>query len=394
MVSIHFEILYFELQKQEATQEQTASCIKELSELLHKRAISLNYDISASFRNFTGVTMKMANIQFIATDGEKGLSSVSKSDIDIVNKYMQTSERMHLKAVTIRQKYESNNDSREEKRSLLDDECPLVSELKKLKKSSSEAIDSEESFSEFKKYMHIHRGLEDDLIQKIEQAKSSNGKKLVLVCGNVGYGKSHIISYLKNTKGALLDGFTIHNDATESKSRNRDEKEEISKVLNNFKDKNLDNDSNDKIIVAINLGVLSNFIDSEQGKECTKLAEYVNKNKILIDTDISDYSDDIGYFSHVNFGDYHIYRLVDGNVDSPCISEVINRIFSNNSDNTFYARYDECRRCMVKGCPVKHNFEMMQQQNVVNGIINILIETIIKDKIILSTRELLDFFMI
>lgn len=180
MVSIHFEILYFELQKQEATQEQTASCIKELSELLRKRAISLNYDISASFRNFTGVTMKMANIQFIATDGEKGLSSVSKSDIDIVNKYMQTSERMHLKAVTIRQKYESNNDSREEKRSLLDDECPLVSELKKLKKSSSEAIDSEESFSEFKKYMHIHRGLEDDLIQKIEQAKSSNGKNLFL----------------------------------------------------------------------------------------------------------------------------------------------------------------------------------------------------------------------
>lgn len=69
------------------------------------------------------------------------------------------------------------------------DVCPLVDELKRLKKSSSEAVDNDEEFSPFKMYMHIHRSLEDDLIKKIEQAKESIGKSLILVCGNVGDGK-------------------------------------------------------------------------------------------------------------------------------------------------------------------------------------------------------------
>ena len=47
------------------------------------------------------------------------------------------------------------------------DVCPLVDELKRLKKSSSEAVDNDEEFSPFKMYMHIHRSLEDDLIKKI-----------------------------------------------------------------------------------------------------------------------------------------------------------------------------------------------------------------------------------
>ena len=37
--------------------------------------------------------------------------------------------------------------------------CPLVDELKRLKKSSSEAVDNDEEFSPFKMYMHIHRSL-------------------------------------------------------------------------------------------------------------------------------------------------------------------------------------------------------------------------------------------
>ena len=34
--------------------------------------------------------------------------------------------------------------------------CELVEELRKLKKSSLEAVDSEKEFSDFKQYMHIH----------------------------------------------------------------------------------------------------------------------------------------------------------------------------------------------------------------------------------------------
>ena len=72
--------------------------------------------------------------------------------------------------------------------------CVLVEELCRLKKSSMEAVDNESSFSEFKQYMHVHRQVEDDLKGIIEKAKESTKKSLVLVCGNVGDGKSHLIS--------------------------------------------------------------------------------------------------------------------------------------------------------------------------------------------------------
>lgn len=279
-------------------------------------------------------------------------------------------------------------------KTLSENECPLVTELKKLKKSSSEAIDNDESFSEFKKYMHIHRSIEKDLIDKVKQAKESSKKSLILVCGNVGDGKSHIISYLKHNRADLLDGFIIHNDATESRSSKRDEKEELAKVLINFNDENLSNNVADKIIVAINLGVLSNFIDEEKGKgrDFSKLAEYVDKNNILIDTVTNKCNENNNYFYHINFGDYHIFRLNNKNIESSYISEVMDKIFSPDKSNYFYSKYTECSRCTVVNCPVKMNYEMLQNSKVSNGLINVIIEAIVKDKLILSTRELLDFF--
>ena len=255
------------------------------------------------------------------------------------------------------------------------DVCPLVDELKRLKKSSSES-------------------LEDDLIKKIEKAKESAGKSLILVCGNVGDGKSHVISYLKHTRKDLLDGFLIHNDATESRSPNRDEKEELAMVLHNFSDDCIANDSDDKIIVAINLGVLSNFIDSEKGKgrEFSILADYVNSNNILIDNVVGESPEQSSCFFHINFGDYHIFRLNNAKIDSPYIEEVIERIVCESDNNPFYQSYKRCSECSVDHCPVKANYEMLQDKKVVSGLINILIETIVKDKVILSTRELLDFF--
>lgn len=270
--------------------------------------------------------------------------------------------------------------------------CVLIEELCKLKKSSMEAVDNESSFSKFKQYMHVHRQVEDDLKGVIEKAKASGKKSLVLVCGNVGDGKSHLISYLKNHDENYLDGFYIHNDATESRCRSRDEKQELAKVLSEFSDENLNNGSYAKVIVAINLGVLSNFIESEEGKAFTKLAQYVADNKILIDTDmiVEENADEVFY--HVNFGDYHIFRLTNGKVDSPYIMSIIDKIFQDNSGNTFYGAYSQCHFCeLSECCPVKCNYEMMSNPAVKNGIVDLLLETIVKDKLILSTRELLEF---
>ena len=378
--------LYYELLSNNIPIQNADSQINELSKFLNKRARILDMDVSDTFRNVKGIRMKLGNIQYIDTSGEYGLYAVSTMDKKCVEEYKSNRDLFIQNVKKVKEKYSKS----EVNKSM----CTLIEELKRLKKSSQEAVDNEKEFTDFKKYMHVHRQVENDLVNVIKLAKSSEKKSLVLVCGNVGDGKSHLISYLKHNEDNLLDGFIIHNDATESRSRNRNEREELAKVLADFNDENIDSNSNTKVIVAINLGVLSNFIDSDEGSKFIRLAKYVEENKILIDTDMNYESNNTdGIFYHVNFGDYHIYRLINEGVDSPYISSIIDKIFTNNENNDFYGAYFQCNLCdMCDCCPVKKNYEMMSNNVVKNGIINVILETIIKDKIILSTRDLLNFF--
>jgi len=378
--------LYYELKENNISIQKADNQILELSKLLSRRAISLGMEISHTFRNVKGIRMKLGNIQFVDTNGNLGLSGFSINDRVYVAEYQNDHNAFKKRVADVKNKY-----SRIE---VIKPMCVLVEELKRLKKSSFDAIDNEKEFTDFKKYMHVHRQVEDDLIDTIQSAKCSNKKSLILVCGNVGDGKSHLISYVNHHHDNYLNGFVIHNDATESRSRYLTEKQELSRVLNDFSDENIDNGTNTKVIVAINLGVLSNFVDSEEGKEFTRLAKYVIDNKILIDTDINyDNVNSDQIFYHVNFSDYHIYRLIDGIVDSPYISEIIEKIFMNCQENNYYKAYSQCQYCeLCESCPVKYNYEMMNNSAVKKGVINVIIETIIKDKIILSTRDLLNFF--
>lgn len=77
--------------------------------------------------------------------------------------------------------------------------CALVDELNSLRKSSAESIDSDKSFNDFKKYMHVGRDVEDDLKKLLRKVNQSQRKTLVLLCGSAGDGKSHMLSYLKNS---------------------------------------------------------------------------------------------------------------------------------------------------------------------------------------------------
>lgn len=50
--------------------------------------------------------------------------------------------------------------------------CRLVDELNRLRKSSSDSIDGIGSFDYFKKYMHVSRSAEEDLIEMMWYKKS------------------------------------------------------------------------------------------------------------------------------------------------------------------------------------------------------------------------------
>ena len=116
--------------------------------------------------------------------------------------------------------------------------------------------------------------------KQILKAAKENSAQLILVCGSVGDGKSHIISYFKNKYPDVMSNFTLHNDATESLEPNKTSMDTLNDVLDNFSDEKIGT-STEKLILAINLGTLNNFIDSEYGKRFTVLQRYVEGKKIL-----------------------------------------------------------------------------------------------------------------
>ena len=73
--------------------------------------------------------------------------------------------------------------------------CKFIEVMEKLKSSSSSSVANEE-FSAFNNYMHTPSKMDDMLANIITEA-GKYPKSLVLVCGNSGDGKSHLIARLK-----------------------------------------------------------------------------------------------------------------------------------------------------------------------------------------------------
>ena len=268
--------------------------------------------------------------------------------------------------------------------------CKLVAELNRLRKSSRDSIDGIGDFGDFKKYMHISRNVEEELIEILHKIEVSGRKSLVLLCGSAGDGKSHLLSYLKNDL-KLLDNYVVYNDATESSAPSKTAIETLSEALQGFSDKNLDQPGKN-FILAINLGVLSNFVESTYGEAFKQLREYVINSNIL-----TNQLDEKGYeknsaFQHVSFSDYHMYNLTMHGINPEYVERILEKIFHMGLENPFYDAYNKCKECpLSKKCPVKHNYEFFTNEKNRKYVANTLVEVIIKDKEILTTREILNY---
>ncbi|MBE6054298.1 MAG: DNA phosphorothioation-dependent restriction protein DptF [Clostridium sartagoforme] len=270
----------------------------------------------------------------------------------------------------------------------------LVQELSKLKESSKEAVEGLNTFSHFKKYMHVNRDAQEELQEIILNADRQETSQLILVCGSVGDGKSHIISYFKNKYPDIMDKkIKLYNDATESLEPDKTSIDTLNDILDDFSDEKIET-STEKLILAINLGTLNNFIDSEKYRHrFTILREYVESKKILEKSIVENTFDSSSNIQFINFSDYNLYTLKDGRVQSKYIKELINKITNPSEVNDFYSSYKEnCSICKNKNkCPIKSNYELISEENVQNAIVDLLVQCIIKKKIIISTRALLNF---
>ena len=76
--------------------------IELLSELLNHRAKKLGYNVEDTFRNVTGIKMKLQNIKYVFSQGETGLSAVSEMDSQISRFAIEEPEQFELEVTKIK----------------------------------------------------------------------------------------------------------------------------------------------------------------------------------------------------------------------------------------------------------------------------------------------------
>ncbi len=272
----------------------------------------------------------------------------------------------------------------------------LIAQLGKLKDSAKEAIANANTpiDDELKNYLHICRPVEATLTQMIINASQSPHPVLLMVCGNVGDGKSHLLARLKGSDELepYFSQFQIHNDATESYSPDETCNDTLSKVLLPFRDDLLETQIK-KVILAINLGTLSNFLE-EKKESFGKLKAFVEQNRI-IEADSFHQIDDTGsnpIFRFVNFTNYHFYSLGSEGPKVDLIEELLSRIVHPSVHNPIYKAYQwVSEQAWAKQCPVKANYELLCDASFRKVIAYLLVSCLVREKQIISFRQILNF---
>lgn len=262
--------------------------------------------------------------------------------------------------------------------------------LNLLSGQSSNAIADADNLTDLQKYMHIKRGtLEDDLLAAVKTLNNNHGKLIFLV-GNVGDGKSYSIAQFKRQNPDLFSDADIHiyYDATESFDPQKTAMETLLDELARFSDDNLENNA-ENWIIAINMGVLINFIRNarEKGNFGT-LIRYLESTGITEKTsNIKNIENE--YFNLISFKNYPLFTIDELGTNSKFYDDLFNKITVKTMENPFYSAYqhDKDNNKMEL---THHNFELFSNPNVRETLKFLLIKIQIESKVIISTRSLLE----
>lgn len=259
----------------------------------------------------------------------------------------------------------------------------FIEQLSKLQISSIEAVVHEKEFTQLQRYMHVDRQIQDELIKALSKNRNEAKPKLILLCGSVGDGKSHLLSYVKEMHGDLLENCFVHNDSTESFNPNEEDIDTLERILapyDSFEDSNI------TIVIAINLGVLHKFYIRQ--KEKGKFQTFCN------------YIEESGVFSHqtpnyevkdsfylLNFAGLQPYKITEEGAESPFFKEVIQKITKESNENPFYNAWKNDLEIGYTSA-AHENYKLLQDELIQDSLIQKLIEAMISEKLFLSTRAL------
>jgi len=266
--------------------------------------------------------------------------------------------------------------------------------LDKLSIASKEAVvdGNINTFDDFKEYLHIDRYMQSKLENIVFSALENNSSQLILISGNVGDGKSHMMSRLHKKFPEEMARIKIRNDATESTRTDRSWVKELEEFLSPFNDEGLAAPKEKTTrIVAINLGILSSFLD--QISNFNKLASFVDQKGIIDSLSFNnDYILD-SPFQFINLADYNLFTLKETSSSSSLISELLQRITLKNEKNPFYRAFTSYYHDHPNqtGCAMRQNYLELSKKEVQKGLIDLIMFAIISFKLIISVRDLLNF---
>ena len=278
--------------------------------------------------------------------------------------------------------------------------CRFIDEMEKLKSSSSSSV-ANEKFSAFNGYMHIFSKMDERLSGVIQKAAGYK-KSLILVCGNSGDGKSHLIANQIDAQIIDQNQFEIYIDATSSDKKGMKANVKLREKLEPFTDANILDGNEYRMIVAINLGVLNDFMKNYENEFCL-VQNYINDQGLFdnipawkfIEMQKQTEHADQYFIGHVDFTSFHRYELNADGLELSFIHGLLDKIIADDPANRMYQAFQqECTGCPKRvSCPVYWNYSaLVNDRRIRDYMIMILAKAIIKNNLSPSVRDINNFF--
>lgn len=261
--------------------------------------------------------------------------------------------------------------------------------ISRLSLTSKESVVNSNKFSEFNKYIHVKRNIEDQLLDECHKL-CRNQTGIILLVGSVGDGKSHLLSFLKSNHPHLFKDIHIHNDATESNSPNQTAVETLTELLSkHYKEQT-------KLVIAVNIGMLHKFMTHLQNtNKFYEFQKFVRKSKIFKDEFVSSkelnttYNATDNNYSIVSFLEEQTLTIKDGVVENHFYSELIKKVFLQVDENPIYKAFIEDDG-LNRDEPIYLNYKILLNEKVQQSLLFMLNLIRIQDKRILTARSVLN----
>ncbi|PUB13377.1 DNA phosphorothioation-dependent restriction protein DptF [Paenisporosarcina sp. OV554] len=269
---------------------------------------------------------------------------------------------------------------------LIDENKNFMKALTVLQSSSKESVVNADSFGQFRSYMHVERSIETEILSVLESAQKKNAPSLIMLCGSVGDGKSHLLAYIKENRPELLSNFSVHNDSTESYDPKKTSLETLERVLSEFDDNITPSKSS---LIAINLGVLHNFYNQQRSNgKFGELCNFIDRSEVFHQSGNAFQED--SQFKLLNFAELQPFTLESNGPNSEFFLNIINKITDNHPLNPFYNAWMKDKENGISTV-IHQNYSLLCNPKIKHSIVQILIEAMVKEKIFISTRSFYNF---